>query len=298
MKCMLVKENPEDAYEMFYDRIAGFEYEEGYTYELRVSVETIANPPADASSLRYTLIEQVSVTPSLEGRLWVLVRGLDQEGQLADVLDGTEITAEFREGRVAGSAGCNQYFGEYTLDGTTLTTSGFGVTMMLCGTPEGVMEQEQATLAALEKAASYTVTEDRLEILDESGSPVLVYEPLLPAPLVGTHWIVQSYNNGTGGMTSALLDTQLTAFFAPAGGVSGSAGCNLYKASVEVSEDRIAFGPAVVTRKMCGQPEGIMEQEQAFLAALGSAATYEIRGDRLEMLDAEGTRAVILTVAD
>ena len=80
-KCMLVKENPEDAYRMFYDRIAGFDYEQGYEYELRVQVETVPDPPADASSLRYTLVEVVSKRPALEGGSWALEQYVDGDGQ-------------------------------------------------------------------------------------------------------------------------------------------------------------------------------------------------------------------------
>ena len=44
----------------FYDEIEGFQYEEGYVYELKVRVEEIENPPMDGSSLRYILIEVLS----------------------------------------------------------------------------------------------------------------------------------------------------------------------------------------------------------------------------------------------
>lgn len=56
-KCMLVKENPNDDYIYFYDNIVGFDYEEGHTYKIKVSTEKIKNPPADGSSLKYTLVE-------------------------------------------------------------------------------------------------------------------------------------------------------------------------------------------------------------------------------------------------
>ena len=58
-KCMLVKTEPDGEYQYFYDQIQGFEYEEGYTYELLVEVDEVENPPADASSLSYTLMEVV-----------------------------------------------------------------------------------------------------------------------------------------------------------------------------------------------------------------------------------------------
>ncbi len=59
-ECYLIKENLEDKWEFLYDEIEGFEYEEGWTYKLRVEQQTVDDPPADGSSLRLILIEVVS----------------------------------------------------------------------------------------------------------------------------------------------------------------------------------------------------------------------------------------------
>jgi hypothetical protein len=58
--CMRSKSNFDDDWELFYESIKGFEYEWGYTYKLKINVEKIENPLADASSLKYTLIEVVN----------------------------------------------------------------------------------------------------------------------------------------------------------------------------------------------------------------------------------------------
>ncbi|RKT01925.1 DUF4377 domain-containing protein [Chryseobacterium defluvii] len=62
MKCLQVKEKQEESWTNFYSNIEGFTYEPGYEYVLKVKTEKIANPPADASSIKYTLIRQVSKT--------------------------------------------------------------------------------------------------------------------------------------------------------------------------------------------------------------------------------------------
>ncbi len=41
----------------FYQPIEGFDYQPGYIYDLKVVVEQVNNPPADGSSLKYTLQE-------------------------------------------------------------------------------------------------------------------------------------------------------------------------------------------------------------------------------------------------
>lgn len=62
MKCLQVKEKETDNWENFYSNIEGFIYEPGFEYVLKVKTEKIENPPMDGSSIRYTLIKQVSKT--------------------------------------------------------------------------------------------------------------------------------------------------------------------------------------------------------------------------------------------
>ena len=61
---MQVKTSLDNDYNLFYDQIEGFEFEPGYEYELLVLVEPVENPPADASTLKYSLVEEVSKTPA------------------------------------------------------------------------------------------------------------------------------------------------------------------------------------------------------------------------------------------
>ena len=54
-KCMLVREDLNSDWNMFYDKIEGFDYQEGIQYKLEVMITKVENPPADGSSLKYTL---------------------------------------------------------------------------------------------------------------------------------------------------------------------------------------------------------------------------------------------------
>jgi hypothetical protein len=54
MECMVVDDK------FFYDDIEGFDYEEGYTYEIKVKKTEIENPPMDGSSIKYELLEVIS----------------------------------------------------------------------------------------------------------------------------------------------------------------------------------------------------------------------------------------------
>jgi heat shock protein HslJ len=114
---------------------------------------------------------------ALEGSEWVLtsLRGMP-------LARDTEITLRFEEqGWLSGFAGCNGYGGGPDSGKYSATRKGalsipqIAITVRECHSPEGVMEQETAYVGALTSAASYQVTEDRLEILDAEGETVLVY---------------------------------------------------------------------------------------------------------------------------
>lgn len=86
-KCMLYKESLTDEWTYFYDTIDGFEYEEGYDYEIEVVVTKIENPPADSSSLHYTFVKTISKekNPSIAQN----VPNLAEENQNDDIINIT-----------------------------------------------------------------------------------------------------------------------------------------------------------------------------------------------------------------
>lgn len=58
-QCLVIARSDGGDPELFYGSIEGFEFEEGTSYVVDVSVTEVADPPADGSSLRYTLVEVV-----------------------------------------------------------------------------------------------------------------------------------------------------------------------------------------------------------------------------------------------
>lgn len=79
------------------------------------------------------------------------------------------------------------------------------------------------------------------------------------------------------------------AFDGTASRASGSAGCNRWTASATRDAGRLAFGPAAASKRMCVDPEGVMDVEAAFLAALGKVAQGSIDGTRLRLSAADGS---------
>lgn len=73
-KCFYVKKDGNPNWEFFYSQIEGFAYEEGYEYVLEVKEEKLKNVPADASSIKYTLVKQVSKTATSSANLPEVVK--------------------------------------------------------------------------------------------------------------------------------------------------------------------------------------------------------------------------------
>jgi heat shock protein HslJ len=224
--------------------------------------------------------------PDLEGTSWQLISYVNEEGEAVAAVPDVNASITFQDGIVSGTSGCNSFSGSYTLDGTQISIGEVASTLMAC--PEPLMQQEQGLMAALGEAAAYTIEGDGLQLVDGDGNVLAVFTPVIPAALVGPTWYATGYNNGRGGFTSLVIDTEITAVFGEDGALSGNAGCNNYTARYTVDGDAIQIGPAASTRMMCSLPEGVMQQEQEYLAALETADVYRIEGDMLEMRTSEG----------
>jgi heat shock protein HslJ len=66
--------------------------------------------------------------------------------------------------------------------------------------------------------------------------------------------------------------------------VVGSGGCNRLSGSYTLDGERLALGRTAATRMACAQG---MAQEQRFLDTLGTVAAWRVRGQRLDLLDAQ-----------
>ncbi len=126
----------------------------------------------DNVSLVYNATESPEF--DLEGNTWTLtsfIAGEDVQSPLVN----TTITAYFEDGNITGNAGCNSYFGGYTVDGNEINISkALGTTMMYCE-PEEVMQQEYQYLEMLGNVTTYTIEENQLTLSTEDNR-TLVYQ--------------------------------------------------------------------------------------------------------------------------
>ena len=111
----------------------------------------------------------------LDATSWRLNTYLDDQGQNSEVLAGSVINADFQADVVSGISGCNNYNGAYKVDKDKLTFGPMATTRQKCAEPLGIMQQEQAYLAALEKVVSYKVKGATLEMYDDRGKTLLTF---------------------------------------------------------------------------------------------------------------------------
>ena len=231
----------------------------------------------------------------LNGTRWTLT-GYVAEGTPRQVVNGSAVTLEFGDdGRITGSAGCNHYFAGYEMKGTAITIGPAGSTEMYCA-EAGVMDQESAYLSLLQKAASVTAGNDSLTVADAKGTTILTFTrivPPAPEPLIGTNWTLDSVYSGDA-VSSVIAGTTITAVFGKDGSLTGSAGCNHYFASYNMTGTLLSVSSVGSTKMYCTSP-GVMQQESTFLASLNRAAAFTITGNRLSLAEANGTTLLSFT---
>ena len=234
--------------------------------------------------------QAAAAAPALEGPGWRLT-GMPGKDAAALAALPRPVRVRLEGGRVTGSSGCNNLMGSYRLDGNRLTLGPLAGSMMAC--PEPGMSIENAFKGAFAGTLRYAIKGDRLSLTSEGGA-TLSFEKE-PAPrLEGVTWDATGFNNNRQAVIGLVAGTRIAFSFAD-GTVSGSSGCNDFRAPYSAEPGRITIGPASTTSRTC--ESDVMTQEREFLAALKSAVKWAVEGGELDMHRADEQRALIARAA-
>jgi heat shock protein HslJ len=119
----------------------------------------------------------------------------------------------------------------------------------------------------------------------ESSSPT---QATTPAALVGPTWRLTQLDG-----RPVIDGTTVTAEFSDEARVAGKASCNQYFGSARAeASGRLAVGSLASTMMACS-PQGVMDQERRYLAALQAATTFFVSGGELR-LGPEGADATLV----
>lgn len=152
-------------------------------------------------------------------------------------------------------------------------------------------------MAGLQAAVTYQVTETGLDLFGATGVILSSYVSLEP-DLANSAGVVLVINTENQSLRTVLTGTELTFEFDEAP-VSGLSGCDTFSGSYQANGEYrvvgghlIDFGRLASTEKAGLEPDGIMEQESQFHAALANTPLWRVVGSNLELRDVEGSLQV------
>lgn len=173
-ECLLIQrgENIDpSAWENFYSPIQGFEFESGYLYKLKVKEEQLENAPADASSIKYTLVKvlQKEVDPTFRlNDIWVCTSLFGKD--IGQTEKSITLEIHLKDKRVMGNDGCNNFNGGITTVSQDILKIGpIASTRMMCQE----MEMSDKFNKALNKVEKYEIKEMTLYLYCEEGNELM-----------------------------------------------------------------------------------------------------------------------------
>jgi heat shock protein HslJ len=110
--------------------------------------------------------------------------------------------------------------------------------------------------------------------------------------LISTNWTLQSYGNSTGDLAPVKPGTPVTAVFDRNGTVTGSGGCNRYRAPYSVRDFAISISPPSSTKILCNDT-GVMEQESDYFTDLPKVVQFRISKTELVLYDKTGNTVLV-----
>jgi heat shock protein HslJ len=135
---------------------------------------TLENQTLTIHTAEGDLTFQPPAQATLTDTLWVL-SGIAQGDAVSNTQIDSEITAEFKDGHMGGSSGCNSYSAPYEAEGTNLTLGQAVSTLMACADEE-VNQREREFLTALAAVAQYEIQRNTLSLSDAEGQLLLTFQ--------------------------------------------------------------------------------------------------------------------------
>lgn len=165
-------------WELFYDNIKGFDYQPGYIYKLNILEEPVENPPADASSIKYTLIEVLEKKQDKRYAIHdiYILEKIDKKNiALNEGEKQPQIEINVTTMQLIGTNGCNNISGGIkTLNETKITFGPLRETRKMCQ----YMEIPNSFNENLSKVTSYKKEGTSLILKDTNNNVLLTFKKI------------------------------------------------------------------------------------------------------------------------
>ena len=181
MNCIQIQKNEQidpNAWELFYDKIEGFEAETGNIYEIRVKITSKTPPiPQDASSFNYELVEIISSKSnnlsSANDNWRVVTVGAVKYPLNPFTNESLIFEFEMNKKSYSGDLGCNKIAGKIIeRKGEKILLDLGASTKMACVD----MSLENAVSNGLKDTKSYKIENNRMTFLNQEGKILIEFE--------------------------------------------------------------------------------------------------------------------------
>lgn len=272
-------------WENFYAPIEGFQFEGGVIQKIKVKETKLKNIPADASSLKYELVEvlekQADYRVGLDGS-WVLAK--INGGPINRMVALPTLDIDVAKNAVNGNGGCNGFAGQIQkLTPTVFELGEIAGTLKMC-INKNIEPEFYEALRAVKK---YELKNDDLVLLDSENKEILSFIKA-PNPMERLHdiWVAEAIN---GVSIDKSKETARMELNLKEKTVLGSNSCNNYNGRIaEIDKSKIKFSPLASTRKMCAD----MSIADAFDKAMSNTIRYKLEGLHLRFYDADGNELI------
>jgi heat shock protein HslJ len=310
-ECFQVKKEGSDTWELFYERIKGFEYVPGNRYVIDVIETERPEPvPQDLSKYLYKLDKVISVTPMISGSQGVIYKVIRMNGkEVTDADVSLSFDSTFQH--VSGRSGCNSFNAPIKMNKkqTKVCVKAGASTKMACPDPQMAIEDE--FLKSITDRSFKVSHNGNTMIWKSKKKEVFVFEtgtkpvPQDPSATNGgrpekTPWNFFNQQNlrliQMDGMTVKKSNAALKMDMAT-NTFTGSNGCNRISGNMSTTRNTVAFSDIISTKMMCAD-ELVANTERRFMEILGSKGlTVDFAERVFNIYDASG-KLVLMFAAD
>lgn len=214
---------------------------------------------------------------------YTLVEGAGPDGPLP-LLESHRVTLVIEGDEVMGTAACNSYGGQVTVDPPTFALSELAVTEMACEPPETLVLQ-RAYLDALQLANTIESDEDGIRLSGPGVSLTFEAQPPVPtASLTDAVWVLDGLITGTGpeAAVSSVAGEEATLELRADGTMRGSTGCRSLEGTWTESGEEVLL-TELGAHGEC--PPERAEQDSHVITVLGDGFVPTVDGQRLTLTD-------------
>lgn len=246
---------------------------------LAATILTVAMPPLGGTAAAWAADQH-----PLAGRWTVTaLAGKNTETPAGD------ITFQPGEGTISGATACNFFRGGFETEDAALTLTVGMMTRRAC--PGPAADHERGFLEAMAATRTFVIDTDRLRLTDTQGTVLAELNRTPDAALEGiSHKIVSYLKNG--GLYSISAERKATITFKN-GQIEGDTGCRPFTASYTRTGDTLEIGVPKPAQTTAPCAEDLRDQDDAILAVLSKATTFDSSRNLIRLLEKPDGAAVL-----